>query len=516
MPDGVVGQGMIVAIDQGTSATKAVALDGGGRVVASVTSALGQSHPRPGWVEQDAAAILTGVRSAVAEVMAHVDAPVLGLGLSSQRESALLWDTRTGEPLGPMLGWQDRRTAAAAAALTGPAEEEVRERSGLPIDPMFSALKLAWLLDEVDPDRSRSARGEIAAGTVDSWLVHALTGEHRIEIGNASRTQLLNLATGAWDERLLEIFGVPAAVLPRVAASTEPTRPIVEFGGARIHAVLGDSHSALYAHGVREPGAVKVTYGTGSSVMGLLADGALVGDAGVTTGSGTAVGAVSTAGNVSIPAGLVGTIAWQLGDAPHRLAFEGNVLAAGATMAWLSRLLGRSVADLAALARTAPTDHGVHLVPAFAGLGAPYWDPGAGAILTGFDLGTDAAILARAGAESIAQQVEDVLAAADAAGPVTDVLADGGPSADDWLMQLQADVSGRRVHRGARESLSACGVGLLAAEALGLTIPPDARATTFVPTLPAEQAGRRREAWERAVRLARAAPSGITADPTTT
>ncbi|CAM3627934.1 FGGY family carbohydrate kinase [Occultella aeris] len=484
-------QGVIVAIDQGTSATKAVALDGAGRVRGSVTSPLGQSHPRPGWVEQDANAILAGVCSAVAEVVAQVEEPLLGLGLSSQRESALLWDTRTGEPLGPMLGWQDRRTAGAAAGLVA-VTDEVRERSGLPIDPMFSALKLAWLLDEVDPDRSRSARGEIAAGTVDSWLVHALTGEHRIEIGNASRTQLLNLATGAWDERLLEIFGVPAAVLPRVVASTEPTRPIARFGGARIHAVLGDSHSALYAHGVRESGAVKVTYGTGSSVMGLLA------------------------GDGRIPAGLVGTIAWQLGDAPHRLAFEGNILATGATMAWLSRLLGRPVADLAALARTAPAEHGVHLVPAFAGLGAPYWDPGAGAILTGFDLGTDAAVLARAGAESIAQQVEDVLAAADAAGPVTDVLADGGPSGDDWLMQLQADVSGRGVHRSARESLSAYGVGLVAAEALGLSIPPDAGATTFTPALPAEQAGRRRDAWRRAVRLARATPSGITADPTTT
>ncbi|MBZ2197861.1 FGGY family carbohydrate kinase [Occultella gossypii] len=491
MPDGGAGPGVIVAIDQGTSATKAIALDGAGRLIASVTTSVGQSHPRPGWVEQDAAEILAGVRSAVAELLDRVDAPVLGLGLSSQRESALLWDTRTGAPLGPMLGWQDRRTATAAAGLAGH-EEQVRERSGLPIDPMFSALKLAWLLDRVDPDRSRSARGEIAAGTVDSWLVHALTGEHRIEIGNASRTQLLNLATGGWDEHLLEIFGVPAAVLPRVVASTEPTRPIAEFGGARIHAVLGDSHSALYAHGVREPGAVKVTYGTGSSVMGLLA------------------------GDGQIPPGLVGTIAWQLGDAPHRLAFEGNILATGATMAWLSRLLGRPVPDLAALARTAPADHGVHLVPAFAGLGAPYWDPGAGAILTGFDLGTDAAVLARAGAESIAHQVEDVLAAADTAGPVTDVLVDGGPSSDDWLMQLQADVSRRRVHRGARDSLSACGAGLLAAETLGLRVPPDAPATTFTPAIPADRAGPRREAWRRAVRLARATPSGITAVPTTT
>ncbi|TDE95115.1 glycerol kinase [Occultella glacieicola] len=518
----MVGQGVIVAVDQGTSATKAIALDGAGRVVASVTRALGQSHPRPGWVEQDATAILDGVRAAVADVLARVDAPVLGLGLSSQRESALLWDTRSGEPLGPVLGWQDRRTSAAAARLAAH-DAEVRERSGLPIDPMFSALKLGWLLDEVDPDRSRSARGEIAAGTVDSWLVHALTGEHRIEIGNASRTQLLNLATGTWDERLLDLFGVPANVLPRVVASTGASLPIAEFGGLRIHAVLGDSHAALYAHGVREPGAVKVTYGTGSSVMGLLTGERRGIAGGAAAGAGSAADpadAVRADSEGPIPAGLVGTIAWQLGDAPHQLAFEGNILATGATIAWLSRLLGRAVPELAALARTAGADHGVHLVPAFAGLGAPWWDPGARAVLSGFDLGTDAAVLARAGAESIAHQVEDVLAAADAAGPVTDVLADGGPSADDWLMQLQADLSGRRVHRGSRESLSACGAGLLAGDALGLSLPADSDShpamTTFTPALPAGRAGERREAWRRAVHLTRAAPSGIDTDPITT
>ena len=477
------GQGVIVAIDQGTSATKAIALDGAGLLLASVTVPVGQSHPHPGWVEQDATELLASAREAVQQVVAQVGAPVLGVGISSQRESALLWDTRTGEPLGPMLGWQDRRTSAAAAALADQADL-VRERSGLPLDPMFSALKLAWLLDEVDPGRVRSARGEIAAGTVDSWLVYALTGEHRIEIGNASRTQLLNLASGTWDPDLLDLFGIPAAVLPQVVASTTPTRATDLPGAPAVHAVLGDSHAALYGHGVRAPGQVKVGYGSGSSVMGL-AD---------------RVG--------QIPAGLVGTIAWQLDEGGHQLAFEGNILSTGSTIAWLSRLLNRPVGELMALARSAEPGP-VFLVPAFAGLGAPWWDPGANATLTGFDLGTDAGTLARAGAEAIAHQVEDVLAAAEAHAPITEILADGGPAEDDWLMQLQADISGRVVRRGGRPSLSACGVGLLAAQQCGLEPPATDTGDAFTPTPDRESIHPRRDGWRRAVAHARATPSTI-------
>ncbi|WP_147915607.1 FGGY family carbohydrate kinase [Ruania zhangjianzhongii] len=478
------GQGVIVAIDQGTSATKAIALDGGGHLVTSVTVPVTQSHPRPGWVEQDATAILASVRDAVRQLVAQLDIPVLGVGISSQRESALLWDTGTGQPLGPMLGWQDRRTSAAAAALAENADL-VRQRTGLPLDPMFSALKLSWLLDQVDPDRRRSARGEIAAGTVDSWLVYALTGEHRIEIGNASRTQLLNLVTGTWDPDLLDLFRIPAAVLPAVFPSTAATGPSDLPGAPAIHAVLGDSHSALYAHGIRTPGQVKVGYGSGSSVMGL------------------------TAGQEAAPEGLTTTIAWQLGGAAHQLAFEGNILSTGATVAWLSRLLNRPVGELMTLARSAEPGP-VFLVPAFAGLGAPWWDPGASAVLSGFDLGTDAGTLARAGAESIVHQVEDVLAAADSQAPVTEILADGGPAADDWLMQLQADISGRPVRRESRAELSAWGVALLAAEGLGLTIPGAGPGAMFTPIAAPETIRSRHDAWRDAVALARATPSGRT------
>ncbi len=430
---------MILAVDQGTSSTKATIFDAAGTPMGSVSTPLGQAHPRPGWVEQDAVEILDGVISVLEEMAGQHD--VEAVALSTQRESALVWDRATGEPVGPMLGWQDRRTTARVSELADSAPR-VRAISGLPLDPMFSALKLQWLLDQVDPDRNRSRRGELAVGTVDSWLVTRLTGEHRIEAGNASRTQLLDLSTGEWSAELCELFDIPAAVLPRVADSDEPTDEISGLAGRRVLAVLGDSHAALYGHGVRAPGALKATYGTGSSVMGLVDSAA------------------------DVPDGLVGTLAWRLGGRTA-IGVEGNILASGATVAWLSRLLGRSVEELTTLARGVPEDHGVVLVPAVAGLGAPHWDPEARAVLVGFDLGTDPAVLARAAIEAIAHQITDVVEAAAAAAPVEAILADGAPAADDFLMQLQADVAGRTVHRPALAGLSARGAAQLAIDTLG-------------------------------------------------
>lgn len=478
---GPAGAGpLVVAIDQGTSSTKVACVDTAGRVVSEASVPIGQQHPRPGWVEQDAIEILDSVRTAVREASRGLEDRVVALGLSSQRESALVWDRATGRPVGPMLGWQDRRTAEAVAALA-PHAQRVRRLTGLPLDPMFSAVKIAWLLDQVDPDRGRSARGELAVGTVDSWLLFALTGEHRIEAGNASRTQLLDLATAEFSPELLEMFGIPAACLPQVMPSDAPSAPAPDLHGLRFHGVLGDSHAALYGHGVREPGAVKVTYGTGSSVMGLH-------DA------------------AAVPTGLVGTIAWQVGGCPPQRAIEGNILSTGATMAWLSRLLGRDVRELTAMARGVPADHGVVLVPAVAGLGAPYWDAGARAVLHGFDLGTDAGVLARAGVESIVHQVEDVLAAADAAGPVRTVHADGAPARDAFLMQLQSDISGREVLRPDAAALSVLGAAELAATTAGLAPTRDEATTRFRPQ--GEPAARRaaRRAWRHAVGLARTTP----------
>ena len=486
------GSPVVVAIDQGTSSTKVVVVDDTGTIVSSVTVALGQAHPHPGWVQQDADEIFTSVLRGLAEATIGFGDRIAAVGLSSQRESALAWDRSTGQPLGPLLGWQDRRTSGTAADLTAAGHGDlVREVTGLPIDPMFSALKFGWLLDQVDPDRSRSRAGEICLGTVDSWLLFKLTGEHRIEAGNASRTQLLNLDTVDWDDRLLTLFGVPRAALPRIDTSSAASADIVGVPGlpahTRVLAVLCDSHAALYAHGVRGPGAVKVTYGTGSSIMGLQG------------------GAASTAG------GLVRTIAWQTDAVAY--AFEGNILSTGSTMVWLAGLLGSTPAALFALAEGAPADHGLDLVPAFSGLGAPWWDENAHALISGLSLGTGPADLARAGAESIPLQIEDVLAAADADGARIDrILVDGGPAGNDWLMQLQADLSQRDVLRPDVSSLSALGVAYLAGVQAGLWTDTEVLAlprqtTTFRPTLDPDRSRHRREGWLVAVAGARGLPA---------
>ncbi|NTV39286.1 MAG: glycerol kinase, partial [Demequinaceae bacterium] len=419
---------LVVAIDQGTSSTKAVVVDASGRIVGRGSAPLGQSHPAQGWVEQDPRELLDGVRSAVGAALEGVSGTVVAVGLSSQRESALIWDRATGEPLGSLLGWQDRRTSAEAQRLQEAGHSDrVKALTGLPIDPMFSALKFQWLLNKIDPDRARSLAGEICLGTVDSWIVFSLTGEHRIEMGNASRTLLLNIDTGDWDDELLDLFEVPRRALPAVVSSNSPSAPITGLpavpAGVRFAAVLADSHAALYGHGVREAGAVKVTYGTGSSIMGLLGDSKATGS------------------------GLVRTVAWSFGEPVH--AFEGNILSAGATAVWLSQLLATTPAELAVMAEGAEATEDLFLVPAFAGLGAPWWDDNARGLITGLTLGTKPADLARAAFESIVFQVEDVLAAADAAMPegrrIGSILADGGPSANAWLMQAQADISQRSV-----------------------------------------------------------------------
>jgi glycerol kinase len=481
--------GLVLAIDQGTSSTKTITTDAAGEIVSSASVPLTQSHPRSGWVEQDASELLNSVIMAVREATDVVADQIVSVGLSSQRESAVIWDLDTGAPLGPVLGWQDRRTNGAARALRANGHDAmVRESTGLPIDPMFSALKFSWLLDSVDPDRTRANAGRLALGTVDSWLMYCFTKEHRIEVGNASRTQLLNLDSAQWDDRLLELFGIPRACLPEVVSSVEPSAPVVsELGlraGVRVSAVLGDSHAALYGHGVRTPGAVKVTYGTGSSVMGLLPEG------------------------VSNPEGLVRTIAWSTGTPVP--AFEGNILSAGATATWLADLFGLSASSLAVLAEAADDSGGVYFVPAFAGLGSPWWDDEAQAAIVGLDLSSSRADVARAAFESIPLQVEDILAAADAASSarIEIILADGGPSSNSWLMQLQADLSQRAVAPSQVAELSAVGAARLAGLAAGAWSDDDNLAlcesrAPYLPRTAREHATARRTAWLAAVSQAR-------------
>lgn len=482
----------VLAVDQGTSSTKAVLVDRSGRVLGRASVAVSRSDPQPGWVEQSASEIRDSVIQAMTTIMQDADVDVVGVGLSNQRESAVIWSRETGEPLGPMLGWQDRRTAGRAVQLQRRGvEQEVRRRTGLPLDPTFSALKIEWLLDQVDPSRELSRAGRIAVGTVDSWILHCLTGEHRIETGNASRTQLLDIQTAQWDPFLLDLFNVPMECLPSVESSDEPSKPILAVPGLEgvcVTAVLGDSHAALYAHGARVPGQVKATYGSGGSVMGL-----------------------SSGFRAQVKdSGLVRTIAWSTPKPVY--AFEGTALSVGSTLVWLSKLLGVDMAQLAELGATGR--EGLDFVPAFAGLGAPYWDESAVALFSGLGLGSTAADLARAAFESIALQTESLLHAAeeDESIHIDTMLVDGGPTQNDWLMQLQADLSQRLVMRSNVAELSAMGVAHLAGVATGLwsseeclDLPRDR--SPFRPQLRKELADSRWNRWEASVERARFRPS---------
>ncbi|WP_428374711.1 FGGY-family carbohydrate kinase [Lichenicoccus sp.] len=443
----------ILAIDQGTSATKSALIDAAGRFVARGSAPLTERHPKPGWVEQDGREIWASVREAVRRCLDGVDAravqagAIVAVGLSTQRESVLLWDAATGEPVSPVISWQDQRGTELCDALRSDATEQlVRLRTGLPLDPMFSAVKASWLLDAHDPDRVRSKAGAIRLGTIDSWLLACLSGEHLIEAGNASRTQLLNVARVDWDDDLPALFGIPRACLPRIVASTGPFPATRGLGplpdGTPLHAVMGDSHAALFGHGALAPGQVKATYGTGSSVMGLLAHPS------------------------ELQAGLCLTIGWMT-DRPAYAA-EGNIRSSGATLRWLASILDVEVPALVAMGLAAASD-GVVLVPGFGGLGAPWWDRNAVGLLSNLTLGTSRAALARAALESVVNQVGDLVEAiAHSVGEVSTLFVDGGPMRSDGLVQMQADRIGRPVLRASEPELSALGVAHLAGLAGGL------------------------------------------------
>jgi glycerol kinase len=483
-----MGQPLILAIDQGTSSTKCLLVAADGAIVARSSAPVGERHPRSGWVEQDANEIWTSVRQAVAACLAGQPAKeVVAVGFSTQRESAIAWERRSGEPLSPVLSWQDQRTAPICDAFRAAgAGRLVRERSGLPIDPMFSAAKAKWLLDALDTDRRKARDGAIVVGTVDAFLMSRFGGEPVIEGGNASRTQLLNTRRSAWDMDLLELFGVPLQALPRVVASTGPfprvrgLAPVPD--GVPVLAVLGDSHAALFAHGAFSPGLVKATFGTGSSVMGLVEH------------------------PEALDPGLCLTIAWSL-DRPA-FAAEGNIRASGSTLRWAAEIFGISVDELAALAERAESD-GVTLVPGFNGLGAPWWDDGAVGLLAGLTLSSGRAAIARAALESIPHQVADVVEAFDRSGArVRELRADGGATRNETLMQLQADFIGRPVLRSRAAELSALGAAHLAGHAAGLWRLPDLVALPrehdrFEPAAPPAQRAAARDLWSRAVARSR-------------
>ena len=482
----------ILAIDQGTTNTKVLVVDEGGAVVASASRPVPTAFPRPGWVEQDAREIWRSVADAIEACLAAAPSPHIdAVGVTNQRESVVVWERRTGQPVGPCITWQCRRTAPFCATLRERGlEARLRRDTGLPIDPLFSASKARWLLDQAPDGHRRAADGELCVGTVDSWVLWNLSGGtvHACDAANASRTQLLNLRTLSWDPDLLEVFGVPAAALPAI----RPSSGIAGYtaGSGRLEAqvpiasLIGDSHAALFAQSLGHAGVVKATYGTGSSLMRLVP------------------------APVESRTGLATTVAWLMGDQPW-YALEGNITVTGGAVEWLARFLG--LADgaraVAAMAEGAHETDGVYLVPAFAGLGAPHWDENARGVLCGLTRGTTAAHVALATLRSIAYQVRDVFEAMrrDAATPIPELLADGGASANDALMQFQADVLGVPVVRNRSADAAAMGAALLAGLAVGVwsstaDLEPLPRATDrFAPRMPEHERERLYSGWTEAV-----------------
>jgi glycerol kinase len=456
----------VLAIDQGTTNSKAVLVDAEGCVLGTGSSPVALSSPRPGWVEQDADDLWQSVLRATSACLTSAPTVELaGIALSTQRESVVGW-SRSGEPVGPVLGWQDVRTAEWCARLPASVDELVRRRTGLRVDAMFSAPKMRWLLD----------RSDALVGTVDTWLIHKLTGcrEHLTEAGNASRTLLFDVRQLDWSPELLEAFGVPRSALPDVRRSDAgfgvtagvPGLP----DGIPIIAVLADSHAAMYGQGCTQTGMVKATYGTGSSVM--------------------------TPVDGFVESGC--TLAW-LTDHPV-YALEGNIVSSGAALAWTADLLGLpDVGALVALAATVPSAEGVVLVPAFTGLGAPHWDREARASLTGMSSSTTRAHIARAAVDAVAHQICDITDTIP--GTLTNLRADGGATVSDLLMQTQADLLGHPVEAADAPEISALGAAELAWSTLGEPTGWSKHRAyrTYNPTLPASARTQLRTAWLAAV-----------------
>lgn len=446
--------GGVIAIDQGTTNTKALVIDASGSIVARASIPVTVTHPQPGWVEQSGDEIWQSVQAAVGECLAaQPDVVPVAIGISNQRESVLLWDRGTGEPIGPCVTWQCRRTADRLASLRTPDTEGfVAGKTGLGLDPLFPAAKIGWLLDNIPGARDAAQVGKICAGTVDSWLLFKLTTgrSHATDLSNASRTQLFDIHGLRWDEELGRLFNAPLAVLPEALPSdsifgvTSGNGFIPE--GVPICAMMGDSHAALYGHGVRSPGAVKATYGTGSSLMTLIEH------------------------PVVSRNGLSTTIAWAAGGVVA-YALEGNISVSGQAAAFATALLGLGdEAALTRLAQSVTSSEGVYFVPALAGLGAPHWCADARGLIAGMSLATRPAHLARATIEAVALQIYDVFAAmeADRGAPLSALATDGGASRNDLLMQIQADLLQRPVRRSRVAELSAIGAGIMAGIGGGL------------------------------------------------
>jgi glycerol kinase len=444
----------ILAIDQGTTNTKALVVGPSGAILARGSQPTAISYPHPGWVEQDALEVWRCTRAAIIECLGMLDDPNLAaVAVTNQRETALVWERETGQPVGPCVVWQCRRSAPFCNQLkTQGLEPLLRERTGLQVDPMFSASKLRWILEHVENGFRRAERGELCVGNIDAWVLWNLTGGavHATDLTNASRTQLLNLHTLEWDDDVLAVFDIPAAALPEIKPSSAfygETVPLDNLsGGIPIASMIGDSHASLYGQAGFKLGSIKATYGTGSSLM------------------------TPTGQPVISENGLSTTIAWAREKATY--ALEGNIYATGAAVQWLGQLLGLEDpgSGVERLARTVEDAGGVYFVPALVGLGAPHWKESARGLITGLTRGVGAEQLARATLEAIAYQVRDVfdVMQTESGAPLQTLLADGGASHNDLLMQFQADIIGCPVLRSTSTDVSPLGAAFLAGLAVGL------------------------------------------------
>jgi glycerol kinase len=447
--------GYVLAIDQGTTNTKAIALDARAQVAASHSVPTPVRYPKPGWVDQSGDEIWHATQAAIQGCVAAlpVGAKIAAVGIANQRESILLWRRSTGETVGPCVTWQCRRSADRLDDLRTPAlEESVVAKTGLGLDPLFPAAKIGWLMEALPEARALAAKGDLCAGTVDSWLIFKLTGGavHATDAGNASRTQAFDIHAQTWSDELCATFGAPRAILPEVCDSNAAFGAVRGVAGLAddipIRAAMGDSHAALYGHGARGPGGVKATYGTGSSLMTLI-DKPLRSQSGLST-----------------------TVAWRK-SGRVAYALEGNISVSAQAAAWMAKLLGLpNVEALAELAQLAAPVHEAVFVPALVGLGAPHWKDRARAAISGLSLASTRADVARAAFEAIALQIRDVFVAMeeDLGAPLAALSADGGATRNDFLMRLQADVLGRPVKRLKILELSAFGAGSMAAAEVGL------------------------------------------------
>lgn len=495
---------VILAIDQGTTNTKALLVRGDGSMALSRSRSVPLDHPQSGWVEQSASAIWDTVAKLIDELVAAAPhASIAALAISNQRETVVLWDRHTGEPVAPAVTWQCARSADRCAQLRAKGhEQEIAQRSGLGVDPLFPAAKIGWLLDEIPNARDRAARGELLCGTVDSWLLWKLTGGtvHATDASNASRTQLFNLDTMDWDPRLAVLFDVPLAILPKVTASdalfgtTGDATPALP-AGTPIHAMLGDSHAAVFAHDEMGDGIVKVTIGTGSSLM------------------------VATPSRPHSDHGLSATIAWNRAISGPQYALEGNISVSGHAAAFMAEMMGlKDAAALSDLAAEVDGSEGVIVVPALAGLGAPHWQAGARGTITGMTLGTRPAHLARATLDAIAHQICDVIAAmeADLGQGFPSIAIDGGGSGNSLLAQILSDLSGKIIVAPAAPETSALGAARMAALATGMARErQQGSAARYAPAIPASQRAKARTAWRRAVAQVMATEA-LPADPART